>query len=48
MSWHTVVVPVLRRLGLVSVGALLAMLVESGWLGPRFAELLGAILSGLK
>lgn len=47
MSWHTVVAPVLRRLGLVSVGALLATLVESGWLGPRLADAVQAILSGL-
>lgn len=47
MSWHTVVKPVLRRLGLVSAGALLAVLVESGWLGPRVAELVEPILSGL-
>lgn len=47
MSWHTAVVPVLRRLGLVSLGAVLAALVESGWLGPRLAELLDRILSGL-
>ena len=48
MSWHTVVAPVLRRLGLVSVGALLAMLVEAGWLGPRLAEVLEVMFSGLK
>lgn len=46
MSWHTVVAPALRRLGLVSVGAVLGALVESGWLGPRLAEVLEAILSG--
>ena len=47
MSWHTAVAPALRRLGLVSVGAVLATLVESGWLGPRLAELLEGILSAL-
>lgn len=47
MSWHTVVAPALRRLGLVSVGAALGALVESGWLGPRLAAVLEQILSAL-
>lgn len=47
MSWHTVVAPALLRLGLVCLGALLAALVEAGWLGPRAAAVLEEILSGL-
>ena len=45
MSWRMVVAPVLRRAALVAIGAALAALVESGWLGPRLAAVVEGILS---